>query len=78
MSLGRKKDKGGSEIGAIQWPVPEKVEWLEMFTYAYHHDVLLMIPLKLSTDVKPGEYELKGKVELMAVYILFTLKFWRN
>ena len=38
--------------------MPEKVEWLGMFTYAYHHDVLLMIP-KLSADVKPGEYELK-------------------
>ena len=53
----------GITAGAIQWPVPEKVEWLGMFTYAYHHDVLLMIPLKLSADVKPGEYELKGKVE---------------
>ena len=48
----------GITAGAIQWPVPEKVEWLGMFTYAYHHDVLLMIPLKLSADVKPGEYEL--------------------
>ena len=53
----------GITAGAIQWPVPEKVEWLGMFTYAYHHEVLLMIPLKLSADVKPGKYELKGKVE---------------
>ena len=51
----------GITAGAIQWPVPEKVEWLEMFTYAYHHDVLLMIPLTLSADLKPGEYKLKGK-----------------
>ena len=51
----------GITAGAIQWPVPEKVEWLEMFTYAYHHDVLLMIPLTLSADLKPGEYQLKGK-----------------
>ena len=52
----------GITAGAIQWPVPEKVEWLEMFTYAYHHDVLLMIPLTLSADLKPGEYQLNGKV----------------
>ncbi|RZO57264.1 MAG: hypothetical protein EVA73_04400, partial [Limisphaerales bacterium] len=52
----------GITAGAMQWPVPEKVEWLEMFTYAYHHDVLLMIPLTLSADLKPGEYQLNGKV----------------
>ena len=51
----------GITVGSIQWPVPEKVEWLEMFTYAYHNDVLLMIPLTLSADLKPGEYQLKGK-----------------
>ena len=28
----------GITAGAIRWPVPEKVEWLGMFTYAYHHE----------------------------------------
>jgi thiol:disulfide interchange protein len=53
----------GITAGAIRWPVPEKVEWLEMFTYAYHHEALLIIPLTLSTDLAPGEYTLAGKVE---------------
>ena len=53
----------GISAGAIRWPVPEKVEWLEMFTYAYHHEALLIIPLTLSADLAPGEYTLVGKVE---------------
>ena len=53
----------GITAGAIRWPVPEKVEWLGMFTYAYHHEVLLIIPLTLNADLAPGEYALKGKVE---------------
>ena len=38
----------GITAGAIHWPVPEKVEWLEMFTYAYHGEVLLIVPLTLA------------------------------
>ena len=53
----------GITAGVIHWPVPEKVEWLEMFTYAYHHEVLLIIPLTLADDLKSGKYDLKGKVE---------------
>ncbi len=53
----------GITAGAIRWPVPEKVEWLEMFTYAYHGKVLLIVPLTLATDLQPGDYELKAKVE---------------
>ena len=53
----------GITAGAIRWPVPEKVEMFEMFTYAYHHEALLIIPLTLSADLAPGEYALAGKVE---------------
>jgi thiol:disulfide interchange protein DsbD len=53
----------GVTAGAIRWPVPEKVEWLGMFTYAYHHEALLIIPLTLSADLAVGEYELEGKAE---------------
>ena len=35
----------GIIAGAIQWPVPEKVELLELFTYGYHDEVLLIVPL---------------------------------
>ena len=52
----------GIEAGEMQWPVPEKMEAFDQITYAYHHEVLLIIPLQLAKDIKPGEYELKGAV----------------
>jgi len=52
----------GVTAGNIQWPVPEKVESFDQFTYAYHHEILLIIPLELAKGVKPGEYELNGTV----------------
>ena len=53
----------GITAGEIQWPVPEKVEWLEMFTYAYHGEVLLIVPLTLSADLPAGEHTLAAKVD---------------
>ena len=52
----------GIEVGEAQWPVPEKIESFEQITYAYHDEVLLIIPLQLAKDIKPGEYDLKGVV----------------
>ncbi|MDE2679815.1 MAG: protein-disulfide reductase DsbD family protein [Verrucomicrobiota bacterium] len=52
----------GITAGEIQWPVSEKVEWLEMFTYAYHGEVLLIVPLTLAADLAPGEYALAAEV----------------
>ncbi|HJM94482.1 MAG TPA: protein-disulfide reductase DsbD family protein, partial [Candidatus Marinimicrobia bacterium] len=52
----------GVTAGNIHWPVPEKVESFDQFTYAYHHEILLIIPLELAKDMKPGEYELNGTV----------------
>ena len=52
----------GITAGEIKWPVPERVEAFDQFTYAYHHEVLLIVPLQLAKDVKSGEYELKGTV----------------
>ena len=53
----------GIIAGEIQWPVPEKVEWLEMFTYAYHGEVMLIVPLTLAADLPAGEHLLKAKVD---------------
>ena len=53
----------GISAGEIKWPVPEKVEWQEMFTYAYHGEILLIVPLMLAENLADGEYELKGKVK---------------
>jgi len=52
----------GITAGEIKWPVPERVEAFDQFTYAYHHEVLLIVPLQLAKDVKSGEYELNGTV----------------
>ena len=52
----------GITTGAIQWPVPEKVEWLELFTYGYHDEVLLIVPLTLADDLTEGDHQLKVKV----------------
>ena len=53
----------GITAGEIRWPVPEKVEWLEMFTYAYHGEVLLIVPLTLTADLPAGEHTLAAKVD---------------
>jgi len=52
----------GITAGAIQWPVPEKVEWLELFTYGYHDEVLLIVPLTLAENLPAGDHPLKAKV----------------
>ena len=53
----------GIKAGGIQWPVPEKYESFGDHFYVYHDELLLIIPLTLSPDLKTGEYELKGKVK---------------
>lgn len=57
----------GITAGAIQWPVPEKYatvsETFSDYSYVYYDDLLLIIPLTLSPDLKEGEYQLKGFVE---------------
>ena len=52
----------GITAGGIQWPVPEKVEWLELFTYGYHDEVLLIVPLTLAENLPAGDHPLKAKV----------------
>jgi thiol:disulfide interchange protein len=48
--------------GEIQWPVPEKSPELELTTYNYEKDVVLLVPLKLAADLPPGPVEIKAKV----------------
>src|SRR6185295_6879559 len=52
----------GIKAGDIQWPVPGKFTMAGLTTYVYHDEVLLMVPLTLEKDVKPGMLDLIAKV----------------
>ena len=52
----------GITAGAIGWPVPEKFEADGLTTYGYHGTIVLLVPLTLAADLKPGPLELQAKV----------------
>lgn len=52
----------GVTAGEIEWPLPEKMPPDDVITYAYENEVVLLVPLKLAADLKPGPIELKAKV----------------
>jgi len=52
----------GVTAGEIQWPLPEKLPPIEVTTYGYSDEVVLLVPLKLAADLKPGPLDLKAKV----------------
>lgn len=52
----------GVTAGEIQWPLPEKMPPIDVTTYAYEKEVMLLVPLKLAPEVKPGPLDLKAKV----------------
>ncbi len=52
----------GVTAGDIQWPLPEKLPPAEVTTYGYQGEVVLLVPLKLAADVKPGALALSAKV----------------
>jgi thiol:disulfide interchange protein len=52
----------GVTSGEIQWPLPEKFPPEEVTTYGYENEVVLLVPLKLAADLKPGALDLKAKV----------------
>jgi DsbC/DsbD-like thiol-disulfide interchange protein len=45
----------GFEFGAIQWPLPTRIEMDGGVSYGYEDEVLLMIPVKVSKDVPVGD-----------------------
>jgi thiol:disulfide interchange protein/DsbC/DsbD-like thiol-disulfide interchange protein len=53
----------GVAAGEIQWPLPEKFSAEGLTTYVYHDEAVLLVPLRLATDLKPGPLELKAKVK---------------
>ena len=52
----------GVTAGEIQWPLPEKLPPAEVTTYGYDDEIVLLVPLKLAADLKPGPLDLKAKV----------------
>ena len=52
----------GVTAGEIQWPLPEKLPPADVTTYGYDDEVVLLVPLKLAADLKPGPSDLKAKV----------------
>ncbi len=52
----------GVVAGETLWPVPQKLPDAELTTYIYKDDVMLLVPLKLASDLQPGPLEVKAKV----------------
>jgi len=52
----------GVTAGEVQWPIPEKLPADELTTYIYTDEVVLIVPLKLASDVAAGPLELAAKV----------------
>jgi thiol:disulfide interchange protein/DsbC/DsbD-like thiol-disulfide interchange protein len=55
----------GITAGEIQWPVPEKFETKvgtdSVFTFVFHKEVALLIPLTIAADAPTGAVTIKGK-----------------
>jgi thiol:disulfide interchange protein DsbD len=52
----------GVTAGEIQWPLPHKLPPADVTTYGYEDELVLLVPLKLAADVKPGALALSAKV----------------
>jgi thiol:disulfide interchange protein/DsbC/DsbD-like thiol-disulfide interchange protein len=52
----------GVTAGEIQWPLPEKLPPLEVTTYGYENEVMLLVPLTLATNLPASPIDLKASV----------------
>lgn len=52
----------GVTAGTTLWPVPEKLAEQELTTYIYEKEAVLLTPLKLAADLKPGPVEIQAAV----------------
>ena len=52
----------GVTAGEIQWPLPEKFPPVEVTTYGYSNEVVLLVPLMLASNLPAGPLDLKAKV----------------
>ena len=52
----------GITAGEIQWPLPEKFPPVEVTTYGYTNEVMLLVPLTLASNLPAGPLDLKANV----------------
>ncbi len=52
----------GVKAGTMRWPVPLKLADEDLTTYIYTNETILIVPLTLAADLKPGPLALKAKV----------------
>jgi thiol:disulfide interchange protein DsbD len=52
----------GVTAGEIQWPLPEKIPPLDITTYGYENDTVLLVPLTLASNLPAGPLDLKARV----------------
>ncbi|HEX7576463.1 MAG TPA: protein-disulfide reductase DsbD domain-containing protein, partial [Verrucomicrobiae bacterium] len=50
----------GVTAGEIQWPLPEKFPPVEVTTYGYEKEVVLLVPLTLASNLSAGPLDLKA------------------
>jgi thiol:disulfide interchange protein DsbD len=52
----------GVTAGEIQWPLPQKFPPIEVTTYGYTNEVMLIVPLTLATNLPASPIDLKANV----------------
>jgi len=52
----------GISAGDIQWPLPDKFPPVEVTTYGYENETMLLAPLTVASNVPPGPVELRANV----------------
>jgi thiol:disulfide interchange protein len=52
----------GVTAGDIHWPLPEKLPPAEVTTYGYNDETMLLVPLKIGTNVPPGPITLTANL----------------
>src|ERR1700677_426496 len=52
----------GAIAGDIQWPLPKKLPPVEVTTYGYEGETMLLVPLTLASNLNPGPLTLSANV----------------
>jgi thiol:disulfide interchange protein len=52
----------GITAGKTEWPLPEKFPPVEVTTYGYENEVMLLVPLTLASNLSAGPLDLKANV----------------